>query len=141
MDDAEGAEPTYFTTPCKAVFALGNTAYALTTGNQLYAWGYGRGESWSDASGKNYVPRLFTSSFAFSNVRKFADGAENHIVALLNDGTVWGYGENSSGQLGIGNTTNQSTFKQMLSGGVLTPHPHTYVSNIIDLYGDPSASS
>ena len=36
-----------------------------------------------------------------------------HTVILKNDDSVWGCGFNTMGQLGLGNTTNQSTFTQV----------------------------
>ena len=38
----------------------------------------------------------------------------NHTLVLKSDGTVWGYGANDSGQLGIGNTANQWTAVQVV---------------------------
>ena len=47
-----------------------------------------------------------------TDVKHVACG-ENHTVILKNDGTVWACGYNGSGQLGVGNYTNSSTFKQL----------------------------
>lgn len=44
------------------------------------------------------------------------DGGDNFALALKSDGTVYGMGENFNGQLGIGNTTDQSTPQQVLIG-------------------------
>ena len=41
-------------------------------------------------------------------VPKIAAGG-SHTVALKNDGTVWAWGNNSSGQLGDGTTTDRTT--------------------------------
>ena len=37
----------------------------------------------------------------------------NHTVILKNDGTLWGCGANDNGQLGLGDTTNRTTFTQI----------------------------
>jgi alpha-tubulin suppressor-like RCC1 family protein len=55
------------------------------------------------------------------------DGGDNFTLALLSNGTVYGIGENVNGQLGIGNTTDQSSPQQVMkSAGV----PLTNVVNI-----------
>jgi hypothetical protein len=43
---------------------------------------------------------------ALPNQEKVSVGRQ-HSLALKRDGTVWAWGENSSGQLGINNTINQ----------------------------------
>jgi alpha-tubulin suppressor-like RCC1 family protein len=51
-----------------------------------------------------------------------------YSLALKKDGTVWSWGENSSGQLGINNTTDQSTPVQVVGeSGV------GFLENIIDI--------
>ncbi|WP_143317681.1 fibronectin type III domain-containing protein [Clostridium sp. HBUAS56017] len=42
------------------------------------------------------------------NVKKVACGSD-YTIFIKNDGTVWGCGANDKGQLGLGNTTNQTT--------------------------------
>lgn len=58
------------------------------------------------------------------NIKDVAIGSRymgDFAIFLKNDGTVWGYGTNDLGQLGIGNTTNQSSLVKI---------PITNVSNI-----------
>ena len=48
------------------------------------------------------------------NVKKIITGHGNLFTFILkNDGTLWACGENVSGQLGLGDTTNRSTFTQV----------------------------
>ncbi|MFL5728176.1 MAG: T9SS type A sorting domain-containing protein [Cytophagaceae bacterium] len=71
------------------------------------------------------TPQLVNSPLN-SNV-VMVDGGDNFTLALKSDGTVWGMGENVNGQLGIGNTTDQSVPTQVLiAPGV----PLTNVVNI-----------
>lgn len=49
-----------------------------------------------------------------TDIRKIEVGAQ-HVVALRKDGTVWTWGLNSSGQLGINNSTNSSYAVQVLN--------------------------
>ena len=44
-------------------------------------------------------------------------GYANNALALKTDGTLWSWGSNNNGQLGLGNTTNYSSPKQI---GALT---------------------
>ena len=40
-------------------------------------------------------------------------GLSDHSLILKNDGTLWSCGLNNCGQLGLGDTTNRTTFSQI----------------------------
>ena len=46
------------------------------------------------------------------DIKQVCCGA-NHTIILKNDGTLWGCGNNSNGQLGLGDTTNRATFTEI----------------------------
>ncbi|MCL1989062.1 MAG: stalk domain-containing protein [Firmicutes bacterium] len=88
-----------------AIFSRGFTSFALDNNGNVWAWGsnsYGiLGESDSIVSVRNTPAQIQ----GINNVVDISIGS-NYVVALKNDGTVWSWGYNSSGQLGNGTTTN-----------------------------------
>ena len=60
----------------------------------------------------NYLTILF-----FSSISLFGSASE-HSLFIKKDGSLWGMGYNTSGQLGIGNSTNQLSPVEILSSGV-----------------------
>jgi alpha-tubulin suppressor-like RCC1 family protein len=54
-----------------------------------------------------------TSPSGYQNRAKYISCGGNHTIVLMNDGTLWGTGENGFGQLGLGNTNNKSTLTQI----------------------------
>ena len=42
-------------------------------------------------------------------------GLSDHSLILKNDGTLWGCGLNTSGQLGLEDTNNKTTFTQAIA--------------------------
>ena len=50
----------------------------------------------------------------------------SYVLAAKTDGTLWSWGDNSAGQLGLGNTTNYSSPKQV---GALTGWSKVYASS------------
>ena len=56
----------------------------------------------------------------------------NHTFILKNDGTLWGCGNNSYGQLGLGDTTNRAIFTQIITNAdniksVYSGYDHTII--------------
>jgi alpha-tubulin suppressor-like RCC1 family protein len=83
--------------------------------NNLYAWGYngygGLGLSNTTAySSPKQVGSLNNWSFVFAN-------QNSSSLGIKTDGSLWTWGYNAYGQLGLGNTTNYSSPKQV---GALT---------------------
>ena len=93
-----------------------NFSLALKTDGTLWSWGlntYGQlglGDV-TNRSSPNQIGTLTTWS-------KLGLGVEtNSSLAIKTDGTLWSWGQNNFGQLGLGNTTNYSSPKQV---GALT---------------------
>ncbi|RSL70067.1 hypothetical protein CEP54_001975 [Fusarium duplospermum] len=90
--------------PIKKVAAGGYTLAALTEGGGLYLWGMqspgsqSRYQAFTDLSGiPNYV-----EVDGEKDVQDIALG-ESHAIALTTDGYVYVVGDNTNGQLGLGN--------------------------------------
>lgn len=93
--------------------------FSGTSGGSLYAWGQGSGGSLGNNN---------TSIDVSSPVQTIAGGDNWRLVsapstfafdaAIKNDGTLWMWGSNSSGQLGNNSITNRSSPIQTIAGGV-----------------------
>jgi len=89
------------------------TIYAYTSDETLWAFGSG----YNYALGNNSTAKVPASSpiviHSYGLPKKpIVDIAVNPFggaIVLFEDGTVWGWGRNVGGQLGLGNTTNKST--------------------------------
>ena len=89
----------------------------LTNDHKVYCWGenvaYQCGTTTNDVSDNVAYPKQITG--AGFTTKKFVSVHAHGIYgsgcsfAIEEDGTVWCWGGNNKGQLGIGNTTNQST--------------------------------
>ena len=95
--------------------ACGNHTIAIKTDGSLWSWG-------SNVSGQLGVNNTtsrntpVTTLLGGTNWKSIACG-ENHTVALKTDGTLWTWGLNSNGELGVNNTTSRSTPVTTLLGG------------------------
>ena len=92
------------------------TSFAIKTNGTLWSWGYNSVGQLGDStvyttnrSSPVQVGALTTWSAVFCGGRT--------IMAVKTDGTLWGWGFNAYGQLGIGNTNNYSSPMQV---GALT---------------------
>jgi alpha-tubulin suppressor-like RCC1 family protein len=85
---------------------------AIKTDGTLWSWGLnaqgqlGQGNA-TDLSSPKQVGALST----WSNV--FTGHTSTHTIAVKTDGTLWSWGDNQYGKLGLGNTTNYSSPKQV----------------------------
>ena len=111
---------TYYSSP-KQIGALSNWAtvsgaqyrsLAIKTDGTLWSWGLnslgelGLGNTTSYSSPKQVG--------ALTNWAKLVSNSDGqHTLAIKTDGTLWSWGFNNQGQLGLGNTTSYSSPKQV----------------------------
>jgi len=96
-----------------AVAAGGNHSVALKDDGTVWAWGSNfKGEVGDGTTTQRTSPVQVSGSL--SNVTGIAAG-NNHTMALKNDGTVWAWGLNTSGQLGDGTTSQRNSPVQITS--------------------------
>ncbi len=86
-----------------AIAAGGDHSLALRNDGTVWAWGYnGYGQLGNNTITNSTVPvQVFNADGTpFNNIKAIAAGGA-FSVALMNDGTVWAWGYNGFGQLGI----------------------------------------
>lgn len=98
----------------KVIAAAGGGGHSVILKDDGSVWTFGRnnhGQLGSGDTANRSIPVRVRDSGGFgylTGITAIAAG-ENHTVALKNDGTVWAWGDNSHGQLGIGNTEDKTT--------------------------------
>ena len=95
---------------------------ALKKDGTVWVWGYNNeGELGDGTTVTKYYPvqvqtgEQKSSTGYLENIIQIAAGS-NHNLALAKDGTVWSWGHNIYGQLGLGNDTSRTTAQQVLGG-------------------------
>jgi alpha-tubulin suppressor-like RCC1 family protein len=114
---------TQYTTPKQvysdawsAVGSIGNGSLAIKTDGTLWGWGSGSSGRLGLGNTTSYSSPVQVGSL--SNWSKLSDGNGNDfILSIKTDGTLWSWGRNVEGELGLGNRTNYSSPKQI---GALT---------------------
>lgn len=116
---------TYYSSPVQVgalttwfkVYPNRQSCFAIRTDGTLWAWGSGGSGRLGLGNTTSYSSPKQVG--ALTNWLSFAGG--NYIIgtsmAVKTDGTLWAWGNNQYGQLGLGNTTYYSSPKQV---GVLT---------------------
>jgi alpha-tubulin suppressor-like RCC1 family protein len=99
----------------KSVGGGGNHTAAIKTDGTLWVWGNngfgGLGTNDSTARSIPVTTRLGGTNW------KSVTGGSSHTAAIKTDGTLWTWGLNGSGQLGINDTTIRSTPVTTILGG------------------------
>ena len=89
---------------------------ATRTDGTLWMWGNNTAGQLGQNNRTSYSsPKQVGILSTWSDV-KVGYGANGSTYAIKTDGTLWSWGYNSSGQLGLGNTTSYSSPKQVGSG-------------------------
>jgi alpha-tubulin suppressor-like RCC1 family protein len=92
-----------------AIAGSSSACYALTTDGQLYAWGAGtNGQLGTGSTATALWPVLVTGALSGKRIVAVRPG-NNHVLALGDDGQIYAWGFNTSGQLGNNSTTTIST--------------------------------
>jgi alpha-tubulin suppressor-like RCC1 family protein len=99
----------------KSIACGGYHTIALKTDGTLWSWG----SNLFGQLGVNDTTRRSTpvTTLLGGNNWKSITGGFYHTIALKTDGTLWSWGYNDNGQLGVNNTTSRSTPVTTLLGG------------------------
>ena len=93
---------------------------AIKTDGTLWVWGANYNGVFGTNNTIGTFPNFLSSPVqtvaAGTNWSKVATGYDS-VAAIKTDGTLWTWGRNNQGQLGNGNTTNQSSPAQINGGG------------------------
>jgi alpha-tubulin suppressor-like RCC1 family protein len=107
------------------ISAGGAHSLAMKSPGEVWAWGLQtNGRLGNDSSLAANITSPIASRYALEMIgdaRMVAAGL-NHSVFLKSGGTVWCYGQNSTGQLGDNSITNRLSAVQVIKGTVLTDY-------------------
>ncbi|MGH9176060.1 MAG: RCC1 domain-containing protein, partial [Vicinamibacterales bacterium] len=105
-----GADGTGHLTGMTSIAAGAKFSLAVKSDGSVWAWGENAGgQLGNDTTTNSTLPlqvKVGRRKF-FTNATSVAAG-QSHSLALKSDGTVWAWGNNTSGQLGDGTTTNRT---------------------------------
>ena len=101
----------------KQVSCTDHTA-AIKTDGTLWLWGYNiYGALGINETGHGTYRRTPITTLAGGSNWKQVSGGAYYTAAIKTDGTLWTWGHNANGQLGINDTTNRATPVTTFSGG------------------------
>ena len=92
---------------------MGLFEHSLILKNNGTLWGTGYNEFGELGLGDTNSRTTFTQITTNANDIKQIYCGHYHTLILKNDGTLWGCGRNTEGQLGLGDTTNRKTFTEI----------------------------
>lgn len=101
------------------VAAGGDHSLAIKSDGTLWGWGNREGSVDDGRAPKSGVPQLIDSG-SWSKVSAGGRGgivsSFGHSMAIKSDETLWAWGNNTYGQLGLGDTINRNVLTQVASG-------------------------
>uniref|UniRef100_A0A1A8PFB9 Regulator of chromosome condensation (RCC1) and BTB (POZ) domain containing protein 2 n=2 Tax=Nothobranchius TaxID=28779 RepID=A0A1A8PFB9_9TELE len=96
-------------------YGSGPHVLLATEDGQLFAWGHnGYSQLGNNTTNAGLSPALITNNLQSKKVTEVACGS-HHSLALTQDGEVFAWGYNNSGQVGSGSTANQPTPRRVSS--------------------------
>jgi alpha-tubulin suppressor-like RCC1 family protein len=115
---APGQLPAFSSSPVEMVAAGGSHSLAVTQDGSVWAWGLNdNGQLGNGGTTNEPAPvELPASAFDMKAVVAVTAGPA-HSLAITEDGRVWAWGDNSSGNLGDGTTTSRTTPVQVAAFG------------------------
>jgi alpha-tubulin suppressor-like RCC1 family protein len=90
-------------------------AVAVKTNGTIWGWGRNQGGQLGLGNTTSYSSPKQIGALT-SWVKIYAGKGPAGVLAIKNDGTLWAWGVNNNGQLGLGNTTYYSSPKQVGTG-------------------------
>ena len=103
---------TYNINNVKQVICGGNHTFIIKNDGTVWACGYNRyGQLGLNDTNNRLIFAPITTNIN-NDVEQVICGTQ-HTFILKTDGSIWGCGYNSSGQLGLGDTDNRTTFTQV----------------------------
>ena len=110
--------------------------HSLLLKNDGTLWSCGLNNYGQLGLGDDYNRTTFTQVTTNINDIKEIYCGDYHTIILENDGTLWGCGYNEYGQLGLGDTTNRTTFTQITTNtDNIKSFPNQYdIPTIIKVY-------
>lgn len=96
------------------------TAWAITTSGNLYAWG---ANTYGQLGDGTTTARSSPTLLSLGSSGGVIDVKSNYLTtyALKDDGSVWAWGSNTYGQIGDGTTTNNPTPQQVVAPSATNP--------------------
>lgn len=132
LTGAQG-DPSGFLSNVVFISGGDGASYAILSNGDLMAWGSNvSGEVGIGNNINQTTPQYVLKSpgVRLTGVKQ-VDAGDKFVIALLNDGTVWGWGENTTNQLGNGTATDAVYATQVLTGA--QGHASGFLSDIVKI--------
>ncbi len=112
---------------CLSISGMPHHAYAVENNGNLWVWGNNaNGQLGLGDATVRQTPILHPSlnnvvkAVASAGYTTAGNGPTGHGLILRADGTIWGAGYNGYGQLGLGDTTDRTSFTQIIHAAFFT---------------------